>query len=164
MKYDCAMIFKVESDMENQRGYLLPIGLQMGEFIKDKRYDSCIFEACGISYYFPDASISDFNCIAGFPISILDMTSYLQPDHSSTVSYNYQGEEISIEDYTEEKLVCKYREHILQYIYAYQIDENGFVHVYQIDLLQHHHIEVDMKRNIYDQDQALPKILWFGGY
>lgn len=157
MMNDVVMLFQIVRDSGNSRGYLLPVDLVVGDcIIDDGEYASGFDSFSGGTYCFPDASLEDSCYVVGFPISIMELSHYLQRNSKSF--YNQMGEEIHLEHYSDQKLFDIYKEHITKYLYTYQILDDERVCVYQIDLITRKLVKVNMRKDIYNQKEVLPKV------
>ena len=162
MDYDIAMLFSVVPSKGFERGYLIPTALVSGEYLHDEQFNASVFTSLGNDYYFPDYCIEDCDSVVGFPISFNNLSCYIQSSISDDVSYNCQDEEFDIEPCIDDNLLGIYRNSIEKYMYVYQQDEMGRIHVYQIDSLEIRMTEVDMRKHLYDQETLPSKVLYYG--
>lgn len=157
---DVVMLFQIVKDNDNSRGYLLPVDLVVGDCnIDNGDYISGFDSFSGVHYCFPDASLEDFSYVVGFPISIVELNRYLQKNDKPF--YNKMNEEIHLENYSKEELFTLYKEHITNYLYAYEITDEGRICIYQIDFMTRKLVNVNMKNDLYSQEEILPKRLHF---
>lgn len=162
MDYDIAMLFSVVPSKGFESGYLIPTVLVSGKYLHYEKFNTSVFTSLGNKYYFPDYCIKGLDSVVGFPISFKNLSCYIQSSISNDVSYNCQDKEFDIEACIDDTLLGTYLNSIEKYMYVYQQDEMGIIHVYQIDPLEIRMIEVDMRKHLYDQETLPSKVLYMG--